>query len=280
VAEGEIAMDSGGDDRPNSSEDVKPSAMNRALEQVRHNRDISGVVLRIDSPGGWAMAGEEIHRGVTRLAESKPLVVSMANVAASGGYYIATPARRLYVDPASIVGSIGIYGGKADLSGLYEKIHLGKELYTRGRYAGMLTNIRPFTEDEREKYQSHLQAFYDHFVDLVADSREISHDSVDALGRGRTWTGREAVACGLADQTGGIKQALDCVAVEAGIDGYRVELYPVKRPWFILPGGSLWTRLLGFFTGSDNPSNIDLPQLPLSDETSILARMPYDLSIE
>jgi protease-4 len=280
VAEGEIAMDSGGDNWLNRPEGVRPAEMNRALEQVRLNPDISGVVLRIDSPGGWALAGEEIHRAVTRLAESKPLVVSMANVAASGGYYIATPARRMYVDPASIVGSIGIYGGKADLSGLYEKIRLGKELYTRGRYAGMLTNVRPFTDDEREKYQSHLQAFYDHFVDLVATSRGITRDSVDALGRGRTWTGREAVACGLADQTGGIKQALDCVAGEAGVDGYRVELYPTRRPWFILPGGSLWTRLLGFLTGGDNPSDIELPPLPLSEETSILARMPFDLTIE
>jgi protease-4 len=186
----------------------------------------------------------------------------------------------MYVDPAGIVGSIGIYGGKADLSGLYEKIHLGKELYTRGRYAGMLSTVRPFTDDEREKYQSHLQAFYDHFVDLVATSRGITRDSADALGRGRTWTGREAVACGLADQTGGIRQALESVADETGLECYRVELYPKKRPLFLLPGGSLWTSLLGFLTGSDNPPDIDLPPLPLSDETSILARMPYDLTIE
>jgi len=280
VAEGEITMDSGGDDWLNRAEGVRPAAMNRALEQVRRDPDIRGVVFRIDSPGGWALAGEEIHREVARLAESKPLVVSMANVAASGGYYIATPARRMYVDPAGIVGSIGIYGGKADLSGLYEKIHLGKELYTRGRYAGMLSTVRPFTDDEREKYQSHLQAFYDHFVDLVATSRGITRDSADALGRGRTWTGREAVACGLADQTGGIRQALESVADETGLECYRVELYPKKRPLFLLPGGSLWTSLLGFLTGSDNPPDIDLPPLPLSDETSILARMPYDLTIE
>ena len=280
VAQGEITSDSDPGNFSDGSGGVKPATMNRALEQVRRDRSIHGVVLRIDSPGGWALAGEEIHREVVRLAETKPLVVSMANVAASGGYYIATPARRIYVDPAGITGSIGIYGGKADLSGLYEKVRLGKELYTRGRYAGMLSTVRPFTDDERQKYQSHLQAFYDHFIDLVAASREITRDSVDALGRGRAWTGREAVACGLADQTGGIKQALESVADEAGVSAYRVELYPKKRPWFILPVRSLWTRLIGFVTGSNDPSNTDLPTLPFSDETSILARMPYDLTIE
>jgi len=280
VAEGEIRSDAGEGDWLRRSGGVRPGPMSQAFDQVRRDRTIRGVVLRINSPGGWALAGEDIHRAVARAAEVKPVTVSMSNVAASGGYYIATPARKVFVDPATVTGSIGIYGGKADLSGLYDKIDLGKELYTRGRYAGMLTWTRPFTDDERAKYQSHLEAFYDHFVNLVAVSRGLPADSVDALGRGRTWTGREAVACGLADHTGGIKQALDAVAAEIGLEDYRVEIYPKKRPWFIFPGRTLWRRFVSMLAGGHDSPEVELPSLPLSDESSILARMPFDLSIE
>jgi protease-4 len=280
VAEGEITSNAGESDWLNRSGGVRPGPMSQAFEQVRRDPGIHAVVFRINSPGGWALAGEEIHRAVARAAEVKPVTVSMSNVAASGGYYIATPVRSVFVDPATVTGSIGIYGGKADFGRLYEKIGLGKELYTRGRYAGMLTWTRPFTDDERAKYQSHLEAFYDHFVGLVAASRGLPVDSVDALGQGRTWTGREAVACGLADRTGGIKQALDALADEIGLEDYRIEIYPQRRSWFIFPGRSLWRRFISILVGNDHSPDVDLPSLPLSEESSILARMPFDLAIE
>ena len=280
VADGEITSDSDENSWPGRTEGVKPKLTAGALERARQDPDVRGIILRIDSPGGWALAGEEINRAVAKAAESRPISVSMANVAASGGYYIATPGRRIFVDPATVTGSIGIYGGKLDLSGLYEKIKLGKELYTRGRFAGMLTSMRPFTEDERAKYQSHLQAFYDHFVDLVATSRRLTPDSVDHLGRGRVWTGREAVACGLADQAGGIKQALDDMAAEVGIDDYRVEIYPQKRPWFILPGGSLWRQVTSILNGKGSSPESELPSIPDPGDGAIYARLPFDLSIE
>jgi protease IV len=280
VADGEILPDGGGSDWTDKPSDIRPADMARVFERVLSDPRIRGVVLRINSPGGWALAGEEIHRGETVAMEAKPMVVSMANMAASGGYYIATPARQIFVDPATITGSIGIYGGKADLSGLYEKIRLGKELYTRGRYAGMLTQTRPFTDDERDKYFSHLKAFYDHFVDLVATSRGLTTDSVDALGRGQVWTGREAIACGLADQVGGVQQAVEYLAAEMDLDHYSVEIYPQKRPWFLFPGISLWKSVMAVLTGNDNSPEATQLSLPLFEEGSLIARIPYDLSVE
>jgi protease-4 len=279
VADGEILPDGESGWNDNSS-NVRPTAMARTFERIRTDRRIKGIVLRIDSPGGWALAGEDIHRTTSCAAETRPMVVSMANMAASGGYYIATPAHRVFVNPATATGSIGIYGGKADLSGLYEKINLGKELYTRGRYAGMLTNLRPFTEDERTKYMSHLQAFYDHFVDLVAASRGLSTDSVDALSRGRVWTGREAVACGLADQIGGVRAAIEYLASNLQLDKYSIEVFPQKRPWFVFPGVSLWKTVMATLTGNKNSPEAALSAWPLSEEGAIFARVPFDLAVE
>lgn len=277
VADGEIGP--GSDNPLDDGPSVTPGTMANACERAQHDPKIDAVVLRINSPGGWALAGEDIHRSIQKVAERKPLTVSMANVAASGGYYIATPGARLFADPATITGSIGIYGGKLDLSGLYRKIDLGKELYTRGRFAGMMTSVRPFTEEERAKYQSHLEAFYAHFVQLVADNRQLPPDSVDHLGQGRVWTGREARANGLVDEVGGLKAALDYTAQEAGLERYDVRLLPEKRPWFVLPGNSLWRQVLPLFGLHSETPVPNLPQLPDADSPSIIARLPYDIDI-
>jgi len=280
VAEGEITEDRGGATPWSRAGGVTPSGMARALAHAGSDPDVRGIVLRINSPGGWALAGSRILHDVEKAAKRKPTAISMANVAASGGYYIAAPARRMFANPATVTGSIGIYGGKADFSELHRKLNLGKELYTRGRYAGMLTTTRPFTEDERAKYFSQLQAFYDHFVDLVATSRSLSIDSVDQLGRGRVWTGREAQAVGLVDDLGGLRQALDYVAAQAGLRSYRVKVLPEKRPWFIMPRLPLIGPLTSIFASDENGGDVISTVEALLDDETLLARMPYDIVIE
>ncbi len=277
VAEGEIRGGQG-NVSPNAS-GVNPASMARAFAVAKDDPGIKGIVFRVNSPGGAAIAGEQVYHSAATAAERKPFVVSMGNVAASGGYYVAMPAERIFVDPASVTGSIGIYGGKADFSGLFEKIEVGKELYTRGKYAGMLTNTRPFTDEEREKYHSHLKSFYGHFVDLVAENRNLPEDSVDCLSRGKVWTGREATVNGLADQTGGIKQALDYLAGELGFKEYRVEILPRKRPWFIAPKIPFIGSLVSILTGGHEPSEVIPASLPVSEEESVFARMPFDIDI-
>ena len=281
VADGDIA-DEGQKMTPfDQTAGTTPGRMRRALERAMARSDVKAVVLRINSPGGLALAADDIHHLLQKSAAKKPLIVSMANVAASGGYQIAMPASRIFASDATVTGSIGIYGGKADLSGLYEKIGMGKELFTRGRFAGMLSTVKPFTDDERDKYASHLQAFYDYFVGLVADSRHLPVDSVESLARGQVFTGREAVALGLADESGGLKQALDFVAEELHLDDYRVVVYPEDRPLLVLAGQRLWGQIASIFTGSDRASSV-LPGefSALEGGGFLLARMPYNLIIE
>jgi len=280
VAEGDITSGSDFQNPLDRSAKVTLAPMSRALSRASQSSNVRGIVLRINSPGGYALAGEKIYHEVSKAAERKPLIVSMANVTASGGYYMAMPAARLFANPATITGSIGVYGGKADFSSLYEKVGVGKELYTRGKFAGMLTDTRPFTEEERARYSSHLEAFYDHFLDLVATNRSMSLDTVDNLSRGRVWTGREAMANGLIDDLGGIRQALDYLAEELNLEDYRVEIYPRKRPWFLWPGSSLLRSVASIFTGEKSVENILPPSLPAGGDESILARMPFDIVIE
>ena len=278
VAEGEIAG-SGRSTPFMPSPETTPTAMKRAFQRAAADRSIKGIVFRINSPGGEALAGEDIYHYAARAAEKKPVVVSMANVAASGGYYVAMAAERVFASPATITGSIGIYGGKADFSGLYEKIDLGKELYTRGRYAGMLSYMQPFSEDEREKYYSHLKAFYDHFVGLVAENRALPSDSIDAISGGRVWTGREARSNGLVDELGGLKESVDYLADKIGLEEYDLVILPERRPWFVLPRLPLLGSLGSLLSRGEEESVRTLESV-LQDDVSLLARMPFDITVE
>ncbi len=280
VADGEITSGSGDISPLGIPGDVTPGKMRRAFEQARLNPDVRGTVLRINSPGGSALASDEIYHQAHVLSQEKPLVVSMGNVAASGGYYIGMPAQRVFADPATITGSIGIYGGKADFSEFYRKIELGKELYTRGRHAGMLSSIRPFSDDERIKHRSHLKAFYDHFVQLVADNRSLSTDSVDTLGHGKIWTGREALANGLVDELGGVKRSLDFAAERLRLEDYRIAIYPEKKPLFILPGRGFLMWMTRLFSSGRPVESLLTGDFGMSGDEYLLTRMPFDIEIE
>jgi len=281
VAEGEITSDAGDVSPMGQPGEVTPRWMARGMKAAEGDPRVRGVLFRVNSPGGSALASDDIYHEADRTASRKPFVVSMANVAASGGYYVSMSAQKIFALPATSTGSIGIYGGKADYSGLHQKIALGKELYTRGRFAGMMSTIRPFTDDERQKYFGHLKAFYGRFVDLVAGNRRISSDSVNALGRGQVWTGREAKANGLVDELGGLKRALDYLAQLQHLKTYSVAVYPQKRPLFIWPAPSLTSfigRMLGMRSETIGEDQIDRA-LRLADDP-LVARLPYDIVVE
>ncbi len=279
VGDGEIVTGSGSPVPFDEGAKMTPALMSRGFSQARADADVRGIVFRIDSPGGLALAGEDIYHDATKAAKHVPMTVSMGDMAASGAYYIAMAGGSLFASPGSVTGSIGIFGGKADLSGLYDKIDLRKTLYTRGKYAGMLTLTRPFTEDERQKYYDQLNAFYQHFVQLVADNREIAPDSIDALARGRVWTGREALANGLVDHLGGLKAALDHTARKLDLHEYRVVRYPQRRAWFQLPSMPLFGGLISTLAGHRDVSTAVHEAVPL-DDGDIYARLPFDLDIQ
>jgi len=280
VADGEITSDNGDISPWGRAGGVTPSPMERAFRQAAGDPQVKGIVFRIDSPGGSALASEDIWRSVSRAAERKPVVVSMGNVAASGGFYIATPAVRLFADEGTITGSIGIFGGKPDLSGLYRKIAMGKELYTRGKFAGMMTTIRPFTPEERDKQFSQIKAFYDHFVELVATNRGLSVDSVDQLGQGRVWNGQEALGVGLIDELGGLQASLNYLDAKLGLRGeYRLAVYPQRRPLLILPAAPMLRAAVDLLR-SDHPAEQLAETLAIPRQGMLYARLPFDLTIE
>jgi protease-4 len=178
------------------------------LKSVRESPLVSAVVLRIESPGGSSMASDVMWREVLLTARVKPVIVSMGDVAASGGYYVAAPATRIFANPLTVTGSIGVFYGKADVSGLLKKLGVTVEVYKTAPRADAESLYRPFTDEERVELQRKVGQFYGVFVSRVADGRHMSADAVDRIGQGRVWTGDQAKQNGLVDELGGLRQAL------------------------------------------------------------------------
>ena len=206
-----------------------------ALQDVRKRRSVKAVVLRVDSPGGDSQASDDIWREVDHLRRTKPVVVSMSDYAASGGYYIAMGASAIVAQPGTLTGSIGIYGGKFNVLGLYRKLGLNVETLSRGRHAEMMSAFRDFSDEEAARFQQHLETFYRGFVHKVAVNRHRDDAAIDSLARGRVWTGRSAYDRGLVDALGGFDVALARAKELAGIDpgaDIVVERYPVVERTF------------------------------------------------
>ena len=178
------------------------------IKRLRDDRDIKAVVLRIESPGGSSMASDVMWRELKMLAKKKPLIVSMGSVAASGGYYIAAAGHTIYALPLTTTGSIGIFYGKADLSGLLKKIGVHVETNRTTPRADAESFYRGFTDDERKELQRKVGQFYDMFLSRVAEGRHMSKSEVDAVGQGAVWYGQEALQRKLVDRLGGLREAL------------------------------------------------------------------------
>ena len=178
------------------------------IRSLKDDPTVKSVVLRIESGGGSSMAADVMWRAIEQLAEKKPLIVSMGSMAASGGYYIAAPARTIYALPLTLTGSIGIFYGKADLTGLLQKIGVTVDTYKTTPRADAESLFRPFTEDERQALTVKIHQFYDTFLDRVSRGRHMTKAQVDLVGQGRVWTGQEAWQRGLVDKMGGLRHAL------------------------------------------------------------------------
>jgi len=215
--QGTIIPGSGGRENLMGSEFIGSDDVKTMFRNLGEDPFLRGVVLRINSPGGSAQASDEIAHAVKRLKESGvPVVVSVGGMAASGGYYFAAPANEIWVDPMSVVGSIGIFGGKADISGLLQKLEINAETIKTHIAADWNSMTRGYTEQEEAAIQENMDLFYDRFVRLVAQHRELSYEQVDSLAQGQIWTGRDAVDNGLADGTGGLHHAIQRAAILAG----------------------------------------------------------------
>jgi protease-4 len=188
-----------------------------ALREARRDDGVKAIVLRVDSPGGSGTASDVIWREVTLARKSKPVIVSMGDLAASGGYYIAMGSDAIVAQPTTITGSIGVFGGKLTLRGLYDKVGLSKEVLTRGQHADLFSDYRPWNDEERAKFRSMMTAFYQDFVTRAAEGRKKTYQEIDAVAQGRVWTGAEAVTHGLVDRLGGLDVALSLAKERARI---------------------------------------------------------------
>ncbi|MET0593212.1 MAG: signal peptide peptidase SppA [Polyangiaceae bacterium] len=187
-----------------------------ALRVARESKQVRGVVLLIDSPGGSVLASDRIYHEVTRLAEKKPVVAYFANVAASGGYYVAAGAHTIVAQPTTITGSIGVVAAHLVLSPLLGKLGIVTELVKRGARADMLSPSRPLDDGEREAMSREIDGYYREFVDIVARGRNRPADDIEKLARGRVYSGAEAFRLGLVDRLGGFETAIDVVRERLG----------------------------------------------------------------
>ncbi len=196
----------------------------KALKDLETDNHVKGVIVRINSPGGSAIASESIWRGLRRIAEDKPVWISVGDMAASGGYYIAVAGEKIYVNDTSIVGSIGVVGGKLAMRGLYEKLHINVVSRTRGPRAGVMSPLDEWTATESAMVRDKMTETYDLFVERVKAGRR--GISIDKTAEGRLFTGDKAIALNMADKVGGIDDAIDDLAADLGLTNYDVMDFP------------------------------------------------------
>ena len=210
------------------------------IRQARKDGSVRAIVLRIDSPGGSASASDAIWRELMLARNEKsdrPLVASMSDLAASGGYYIAMPAQVIVAQPSTLTGSIGIFGGKVVTGGVYNKLGMNIESTSIGKRAEINSPARPYNQDELKKLQEQLQSFYDDFVEKVATSRHTTPEEIDALAQGRVWTGRQAKQNKLVDELGGLDRAIALAKQRAKIpadSGVEIVIYPPRKSFYEL----------------------------------------------
>lgn len=229
VGEGDITRGAT-NDAGNSG--ITTAGMIRRLRQVRDDASIKAVILRIDSPGGDGIASDDILHEVKLLSQKKPTVISMSDLAASGGYFIAMTGDPVVAYRNTETGSIGVFFGKVNLRGLYDKLGVKKEIIKRGRFADIDTEYAPLNDEQRAKLRTEIETFYRGFVQRVADGRKRKYDEVEPLAQGRVWTGAQAKQNGLVDELGGIDRAVELVRQKAKIPASeKVTLisYPPRR---------------------------------------------------
>ena len=225
-----------------------------SLRKMREDPHIGAVVLRVESGGGSSMAADVMWRQVQLTAKVKPIIVSMGSAAASGGYYIAAPATKIYANPLSITGSIGIFYGKADVAELLKKIGVSVEVFKTAPKADAESIFRPFSPEERAELERKVGQFYDMFLTRVSEGRKLTKSQVDAVGQGRVWTGEQALQRKLVDEIGGLRQALD--------EARRLADLPADAPIIELPPeSSFFGKLIGAASSHADAKLILPPQL-------------------
>jgi protease-4 len=278
VGQGEITRGGSGDTVGNDG--ITATGLVKLMRQVENDASIKGVILRIDSPGGDGIASDDILHAAKQLSAKKPLIVSMSDLAASGGYFIAMTGDTVVAYPNTLTGSIGVFFGKLNVKGLLEKIGLQTYLLNRGRFADIDSTTAPLTDEQRAKLRREIETFYKGFVERVAAGRKKPYDNVEPLAQGRVWLGSQAKQNGLVDELGGLDRAIELVRDRAKISASEkitLVTYPPKR--------SVWDVV---FNKNDETAQMEslmrplIGHLPLRALThgGIMKLMPFTIEVK
>lgn len=269
-------------DGEGDGESVGSKSFTAAVRKARKDDKIKAVVLRINSPGGSAMASDVIHRELMLLQKEKPVIVSMGDVAASGGYYIAMAADTIVAQPNTITGSIGVFGLIPNMQKLLnDKMGITFDGVKKGQFSDLGRTDRPFNEGEKEIIQNYVNSIYYQFLKVVAEGRNMDTASVHEIAQGRVWTGNDAKERGLVDVIGGLETALKIAAKKGGLTNYRIKELPVQKNPFE-----------EFFMGFSAQTKADILQEELGENykyymqmkrvmkhQGVLTRMPFEVTI-
>ena len=275
-ASGDIDM---GDD---GLEGIHSEELSKTIREARRDSSIKAIVLRINSPGGSAYGAEVIWREVKLAAEAKPLIASMGDVAASGGYYIAAAADTIMADRTTITGSIGIFAVIPNVGKLLnDKLGITQDVVNTNEHSDILSLTRPMTSFEQALLQNYIETGYDTFIGRVAEGRNMSSEQVDEIGQGRVWSSVNAKEIGLVDLYGGVNDAIKLAAGLSGLDHYRVVQLPkIKDPieeWIMNLSGEARAHIIKSELGNQYKIYQELKEI--STTRGILTRVPYDIQI-
>ena len=276
-ANGEITGGEGNDNV------IGSDRISRAIRKARTDDKIKAVVLRVNSPGGSALASDVIWREVVLTKKVKPVIVSMGDVAASGGYYIACAADSIFAQPNTITGSIGVFGIIPNMKNFFNnKLGITFDGVKTGQYADLGTVSRPLTESERLIIQNEVNRIYSGFTQKVATGRKKSQAYIDSIGQGRVWSGTEALNNGLVDRLGNIEDAINSAAKKAKLKDYKVVEYPAQIDPFQSLFNDTGDKVQAYFTKRELGENYAYYQQVKAalNLTGIQARLPYNISIK
>lgn len=278
-AQGEILSGEG------SESYIGEGSMRRALQSARKNDKVKAVVLRVDSPGGSALTSELIWREVELTKKEKPVIVSMGNVAASGGYYIACGADKIFAEPNTITGSIGVFGILPNLTPLARKVGINAETVSTHKNSADYSLFRPLDDNLRGFLQEDVERIYTTFVNRVAAGRKMKFEQVDNIAQGRVYSGLEAKQIGLVDEIGGLSAAIKYAAKVAELDDYKTRSYPEYEKNFQdllaelgFPFGKSAAEQLKAELGEENYMILERIK-QISSRSGIQAVMPYEIKI-
>ena len=262
-----------------TEEVIGKKALNQAFQEVETNKNIKGAVLRIDSPGGDAMTSEIILNAIRKLKGKKPLVVSLGNIAASGGYYIACLGDKIYASPMTITGSIGVLAAFPNMRGLAERIGINAEQVNSHKNAMGYSLFEPLNDGFKNSTKSAIEKVYTTFKSRVSEGRSLNMEKVEDLSKGRIWSGKDAVENGLVDAIGGLEDAIQATAEMAAIENYNIDSYPKYENEFeyIFLDALSFIRLKIF----NHPIEKFASELiKLSEMEGIQAIIPFSINIE